>query len=304
MDKEVQNNLGYHYTSVESFIKMIDGIENNNIIFHASSIFSLNDPTEMKYGYEKIMKILPEIEEELGINDDTYKLSLLWEKDSQRAPQDWHTHHLTKMKNGFIHSFVLSYSRCRDNLQMWRMYGNDGKGVSLGLDLRFYSQKRQTEEEPFLDYTHIDLDKPHSIDVEYDKMTTQSTPYYLVKSEYKDYWKSVQSFTDEEDILSKQVNAVTMMMMVAAPFIKHGAYSYERESRIINLHENIHSIKFKNNNSSRVIPYIEVPIPVSSLKEVIVGPCSELNSSFINIKLLQKGIKNVEIVPSVVPYRN
>jgi hypothetical protein len=306
MEEQVLKNLGYHYTSVDSFMKMLDGVENGVFRFQASSIFSLNDPTEMIYGYKEIAKLIPQFEEELSIKDVRYKLSGIWGIDPQLSLEQWIKIHIKKMKENFHHSCIISYSRNRDNLQLWGIYGNNGKGVALGLDLRIYSiEKTPQNGVRMLDSTHIEFDIPHALDVEYDVIPPMSLPYCLVKAECLRYWKSVQGVTDKDKIIDKQIDALTQMMILAAPFVKHRVYEFEKESRIIQVHKNVDDIKFKPNVRGGLTPYIEVEIPTSYLKEVIIGPCCDFDliKKCIEIRLSQKGIGDVEITPSEVPYR-
>ena len=309
MDKQVKENLGYHYTSVEVLMALLDNYKNDTFKFHASSVFSLNDPTEMKYGYEKIIELLPQIEEELSIKDEKYKLSYFWKSDTMHTPDRWHQLHLDMMENTFQHPFILSYSRNRDTLPMWNMYGNKGAGVALGLDLRIYFCKRQLiGGKNIYDMTHFDLDKPHTIDVEYGRVPCLSTPYEIAKMFYDLYWKDVQNVTKNHKLAEIQLIAITQIMKVAAPFVKHQAYEFEKESRLIQFHNNINDIKTKFNSLGKLIPYIEVGIPKTCLKEIIIGPCCDSNivRKCIELKMLQKGInlQNIEITNSAVPYRN
>ena len=306
MDIQVRNNLCYHYTSVDSFMNILDGIENGKFKFHASSIFSLNDPTEMEYGYQEICKLLPIFEEELSIKDVKYKLSGIWSIDPQFSLTDWMNRHLKMMRDNFQHSCVISYSRNRDNLQLWGMYGNKGKGVALGLDVRnYYIERDSLNGQKMHDWTHMNSDIPHAVDVEYDTISPMSIPYLFAKWEYSQYWKSVQSVTDKDKIIDKQISVLTQMMMIVAPFVKNRVYSYEKESRIIQVHKTLEDIKFKKNSRDGVTPYIETEIPTSCLNEVIVGPCCDfdLMKKCIEIRLWQKGIEEVEINRSAVPYR-
>ena len=155
------------------------------------------------------------------------------------------------------------------------------------------------------DWTHMNSDIPHAVDVEYDTISPMSIPYLFAKWEYSQYWKSVQSVTDKDKIIDKQISVLTQMMMIVAPFVKNRVYSYEKESRIIQVHKTLEDIKFKKNSRDGVTPYIETEIPTSCLKEVIVGPCCDfdLMKKCIEIRLWQKGIEEVEINRSAVPYR-
>ena len=111
---------------------------------------------------------------------------------------------------------------------------------------------------------------------------------------------------DNGQIARLQMKTLTTMMMFAAPFVKNNAYADERESRIIKLHECTNNIQFKIKRNHTIVPYIEVDIPISNMREIILGPCCDFDmvKSCIEIKLRQKGIENmVDIVRSEIPYR-
>lgn len=81
MDKQVKNNLGYHYTSLSSFMAILKGVKDGNILFHASDVYYMNDPTEIEYGLNEISKCFADIENTLHLNFAEYQLSKLWDKD-------------------------------------------------------------------------------------------------------------------------------------------------------------------------------------------------------------------------------
>lgn len=306
MEEQVRKNLGYHYTSVDAFMKMLDGIEYGKFKFHAGSIVSLNDPTEMEYGYGEVMKVLPQIEQELSIDDVNYKLSQLWNQDLTYSCEEWHKVHFNTMKEYSQYPYVISCSRNRDYLQLWNMYGNNGKGIALGLDLRIYYTERSSQDGlRILDFTHLDFDSPHALDVEYGTMSLRGQLYLMVKGEYSRYLKIVQGTMDREEIARKQLKTLSQMMILVAPFVKHNAYEGERESRIIGVSQELTNIKFKQNAKGGLTPYIEVGIPTTYLKEVVVGPCCDYDEikKCIEIRFIQQGISEVEVIRSAIPYR-
>ena len=130
----------------------------------------------------------------------------------------------------------------------------------------------------------------------------------MAKTCYVKYWEGIQNKTENHKLAETQLNVITNMMKVAAPFVKHKAYEFEKESRLIQFHNNINDIKTKFNSLGKLIPYIEVGIPKTYLKEIIIGPCCDSNivRKCIELKMLQKGInlQNIEITNSAVPYRN
>lgn len=89
--------LLYHYTSLESLIKIFNPIQ-NVISLRFTEISHLNDPLEQKY----------------------YLHQLDYCEDDYKALNDQGSY------------YVFSLSAHQDNLEMWRMYANDATGVSIG----------------------------------------------------------------------------------------------------------------------------------------------------------------------------
>lgn len=304
MDHQIRDNLCYHYTSAASFLKIMDDVDDTNIKFHASGIFSLNDPSELKFGYKEIMNLLLEIEAELLVEKE-YQLSRLWDKDKSYTSEEWHTIHLNMMQNSFHYPFVISFSRNRESLPMWRMYGDNGKGIALGFDLRMYPLgDMDSEGNRTLDITHIKEGDIHSVDVEYGKASKFGYSYLAAKMHYYEYLKSVKGITDCNIIAKKQLDTISVIIMASAPYIKHDAYNDEKESRLVYYHSD-NNIKFKTNAAGNITPYIDVKIPKSCLREIILGPCCDYDymKSCVDLRMKQKGFNDNKITNSSIPYR-
>ena len=70
--------LMYHYTSLSTLQCLLDNISNNHeFIFHASSIYSMNDSQEFIHGYNVVLDWLKKYEEEQGIKEN--RLSEIWD---------------------------------------------------------------------------------------------------------------------------------------------------------------------------------------------------------------------------------
>lgn len=308
MEKEIRDNLGWHYTTIDYFLKMLDVVKDGNFQFHASSVFSMNDPSEFMYGSKKVMDFFPLLEDELKVEDE-YKLSKLYGDCNDYPGSYLLENQINLMNTSFQHPFSISYSKAIDSLPQWGMYGDNGHGISLGFDVRMYYIEKKTSEGLVHDYTHIDLSRPYSIDVLYnEKITNKDIVYYYIKYFYNLYLKRVK---EKKEILPKekiQIEELGKILFFSASFIKHHSYEYERESRIISMWKNYSDIHFKARDKGTLVPYIEIGIPVSSLREIMVGPCCKYSSIKPCIELLlhQKGFKKnaVEITQSNVPYRS
>ena len=129
-------------------------------------------------------------------------------------------------------------------------------------------------------------------------------------------------------IVAYRLNLIVTYFCVAS-FCKHHAYFEEKEWRIvlIPLPNNEFGPGFENKapipikfrkGVTGITPYIEVPLGLRSinspLRRIVVGPTPHMDQAIIALIMLleDKGIKikskqnpnGVEIVPSLIPYRN
>ena len=116
--------LLYHYTSLETFFKIFNTKE-KKITFWATNAYYMNDPKEIEYSFKLFIDSLEFFEKETNIKDN--KLSDFFKKT------DMHNE-LFKM---FGDPFLISFSESFDDLSMWRFYGKNGDGVSIGIDREY-----------------------------------------------------------------------------------------------------------------------------------------------------------------------
>lgn len=107
-ESETRPNVLFHYTSLESLLSILNGIDVQNEMLHlwATHIAYLNDMTEGE--------LLPSVLQQLGINRNT--IDILQGCDG--------------------YPFILSLSELNDDLYMWNSYAQQGKGVALGFDFK------------------------------------------------------------------------------------------------------------------------------------------------------------------------
>ena len=114
----------YHYTSLETFFKIFNTKE-EKITFWATNAYFMNDPKEIAYSFDIFIKSLQLYEEENDINEK--KLSIFFLN--------------TNFHNGLFEMtgtpFLISFSESCDDLSMWRFYGKNGNGVSIGIEKEY-----------------------------------------------------------------------------------------------------------------------------------------------------------------------
>ena len=269
--------LLYHYTSIETFYKMLDESLKYSkesgvlqLLIRATHCDFLNDQTEGKLFKQCLRRDLkayadkqkhPLAEEDLAIFDTLYEVN---------------------------DAFVISLSELGDSLDMWRAYGGNGKGVCLGFNL-----------------------SPTKPRVDDDGVGHMSETIDIVKCQYFH-----PSSTIEESLVAnvydRLINTKLDTIAKAGHLVdgfrygltyKHEAYESEKEYRLIKSKLPYDKdIKFYEGTLK---PYINYPIDIKRLKRVVVGPC--LNPDETKTKLTQilkyKGIYKVEVETSEIPYR-
>jgi hypothetical protein len=113
----------YQYTDAAG-LKGI--IENQEIWF--SSLFHLNDPSELRHGVECAVAEMREIRAIAVRDGDTFIQSVC----------DQIERLVTHDPRGDLGFFVASFSRAPDDLGQWRGYGDDGRGFAVGFAPRLF----------------------------------------------------------------------------------------------------------------------------------------------------------------------
>ncbi|MCH5308035.1 MAG: DUF2971 domain-containing protein [Prevotella sp.] len=287
-----------HYTTVEAFQEMLKNISLKDgepcLTFWASSIHAMNDPSEFVYGYKLLRdSILPAIEKELRIQSDSLKLSQLWKYRVKTGNSDeWDKQLVDSIYENHNSPFIISFSRKKDFLPMWTTYSNKGRGICLCFDNNKYAIK----------YGEVELLYGiHTKDASYDEVDKIISN--AIKGLYEGEYQRYKHISDKRQREQEMILSLARCAIVAAPYYKHEAYKYENESRWIQFKDDNTEVKYRCSKQGRLIPYIEIPIKLRSLEEVIVGPCADSDSVIRALKyqLRQYGIENIHA--STVPYR-
>lgn len=292
------NNLVYHYTSLEVLLKLLDNNKDGKIFFHASYILYMNDPEEFKYGMNKIINLLPQYENKYLVENKD-RLSHVWNNDELR------TAHFKMLKENFRLPFVICFCNNRDYLPQWGMYGNQGKGVSLGFDLQDYYQIKEIDGKKILCMTDIEDGKLRAIKVSYKHLSNRHFFMIAVGLYYQHYLDRIKNTEDKEMKWKIKWATLTNIAFYLFPLIKHKAYSYELESRIIYPFIRKEDVKFKINSANKLVPYVEVGIETERFRKIVIGPCCDFENTkiILETRLKQLGLEHVKILKSQIPFR-
>lgn len=288
----------YHYTSTEVLCKLLvhchQQDNKKSMMFWASSAYAMSDLTEMQNGYDFLRKFLNNYEENMPEKERL--CSYMTSSGDRVFSGNEKVFFLSKEKT----PFVVSFSMDRDSYQMWELYGDKGKGVCLVFDEDIIKEDQDLKNlkinyhavaymkgNPIKNETWLSLGKMLRNEVRRSHSITDLLPNEITKESFK------RLFLSE-------------ICPVVSAFIKTGQYSFENEYRILSIADSEgNNVHFRVGSHGHVIPYIDLPIPLSSLHKVIVGPnlASELSVSNLEHMLRANGSK-AEIDKSDFVYHN
>lgn len=241
-----------------------------------------NDPMECKLFFSGLQK---------AVNDYTEKHNIvLSTKDEQLLLEPWYG----------IGLYTVSFSEQEDDLTMWRGYGQNGDGISLGFDfsklppppLPHILGYESIDEVPELDTTILRI-KDSPLKCKYVKPQDNYIPKEAIS-------RTIDNLVSED----KEWSNIIQLGITGeyAPIYKYYKYSQEKEWRIVR-----HDIlpKYRILNEKTLIPYVELKISIDCLKKIVIGPCISSKENAMNVKkyLLTKLI-DIDVVESEIPYRN
>lgn len=294
--------LMYHYTSLSTLQCLLDNISNKHeFIFHASSIYSMNDSQEFIHGYNIVLDWFKKYEEEQGIKEN--RLSEIWDNYLENhTKEEFNSLFIEKLYKEEHIPYVIAFSQNGDSLPLWSMYGVDGKGVSLGFYENILRIKRNKR---IIDYK-IELESKIDVfDVMYqnapnlDELRTNA-----LERQYKQYLEEANK-NNREHLLRVQMKHLGIATIIVSPYIKHPAYAFEEEKRLAINKRDEDKVLYKINSKGNMISYIEIPIPKRNLQSITIGPCVDFVSTkrVLEQQLDRRGFKNVKIRQSEIPYR-
>lgn len=255
------NKTVYHYTTVEA---LFSGIVSNKrepgseICLWASNCEYMNDPDEIKTGIEFSEQFLTHLTgEETKISESS----------------------IENLKNG---AFILSLSRCPDELPMWNTYGNNAKGINLELDLTDYVAHKKGQYLAEMLYSYPDG-----------------------ASFLADKIKKLAEQDNVKELMDEMNNNVSIesLFIILSMIAKNEYYDYEQECRLTCIDPK--EIDYRC-SKGLIIPYTKVCLPKEKLKSITIGPCADykLTEKSLRTYLNAIGFEHVLIKQSSINYRS
>ncbi len=268
----------YHYTSVETLLKIIENSVGGKICFRATHAKYFNDPYEYNLAISLLKQSLFTYEKNNNIvkgKSSKFKFKIF-----------------TNLGLFFGDPFLLSLSENSDNLTMWRTYGADGKGVAIGIDSILLDEYSKDEK----------IKNTNLLQCKYDKRTILTG---LVR-----YWEFVYDhFNIKENGKGMNLSSFHFLFdLITFSFtFKRNEYKEEKEWRLCKNEISDSNTKFRESDGV-LIPYIEHLFDKKIIKKIVVGPCVNRKLTKESIEMFLKTRKfelaKNSIVISKVPYRN
>lgn len=275
----------YHYTSVDA---LLGGIIVKNkpepdkeICLWATNCRYMNDPEELNTGIQFANKILDSLFDKSMQNDCK-------QKENEERLKD--------------KTYITSFSSAVDCLPMWGMYGQNGHGLALGFDTSVLKMSL-----PLFKSVYTTEEKEKWLKEELSKLT------YVPDN----LWNQLEGENIFSTFFENSLNMLSVYILLWT-LSKNPAYAYEEEVRcmlIVNKEYNHKTkdpsiekkeiIKYRLKNNL-IVPYVELYLPKSALKEIWIGPTNDMERATRSLRayLDHMGFNDVEIKQSKVPYRD
>lgn len=272
-----QTDTVCHYTSVASFLGMLESCSKKYpyLTMRATHGLFMNDSSEFRYGAKFLEPIIDDIENEL--------MEPAEERIAGAIANNVLINIQSKLGDLLGVPFISSFTYAKENLPMWNMYAENGKGVMIVFD-----KNKVTTPEAF----HVncrycanceDIESHKDI---YKKIYIHTKKYFLEGTRKR----------------SEGIMLFTMgLSALLSPTIKHPAFKFEEEFRLAVYNKGQCMFREKR---GVVIPYINNPIPVEAIKAIYIGPNAdyELLRNSLEVLFANKGVK-FNIKKSDIPYR-
>ena len=237
LETQKEPDILYHYTTMGTLQSILNNVkEKGTLILRGTHVEYLNDETE----YVLACRLLTDMLKEYANTMDTADRKGIFKNMNAKMFDK-----IGSLLTG--KPYVTSLSENHDNLPMWNTYGDNGRGVTIGI-------------------------KKESI-VNFDASLVRCSYYeesfklYMnpfIKKLYKglSFTGNRYSYEDPDFYLG-----------ILYTLIKHFAYEYENEWRIVKCASN-GDVKYQERNGL-LKPYIEHTFEKDALKEIIIGPCAD-----------------------------
>lgn len=262
----------YQYMNMESLFAILEGYRKAKktttyglIPYRASCIYNVNDPREMKLGFDAIKKFLPDFENKQSNN---LYLSEVYEdtETENRCRERCNNQIVDGMIEAGIVPYTSSFSRKRDFLPMWSLYGGNFKGACLVFNLmKIIDSTNENMQFGFVSYEDDETEVDN------------------LESFFPQIYERVQNTYKTNMTIKDKIDELSSICSVFSPFFKSKDWAYESEFRIVChkhyeidfSHDYIKGLSWNPMPKKKVEPYAYYSIKANALKEIIIGPSAK-----------------------------
>ena len=286
----------FHYTSLNVLEKILS---NNELWF--STPLNMNDKNEYYHVLKAFKKIL--------LDERRFDFEIDQKDGHSIKLREYildNIEYLIEHADNNIFLFCFSEHKAEEQengkLSMWRGYGDDGKGVSLGIDTAFINREN---DQPFI-----------FAKIEY--MTEEKISNVLSEK-----IKISECFIRKNNVTNSKIlidlsHIMLRRLLVAALFIKHIGFLEEQEWRVVYIKEFDKQNKFiesitYNLNGNNLYNIFKLDLKNTKLKledivyKIILGPDTNQDLLFSGAKTMFKKIKKENLITKIqksnIPYR-
>ena len=248
---ESDDSLLWHYTGTQG----LEGIVSNRTIRLSHAGF-LNDPSELQYANSICDEMLAKLADQDDIAQEFVRGYQTYTKD-----------------NDFRVPFVASFCSERDNLDLWRLYGDDGRGFSLGF-------RMQELQEVIKRLPEVEVREIYVLRVLYDE-NEQKAHIGKVLNKFLGEFRKIYE-AGQSDVFNQYKELVyyslSLILYLSITSLKHPCYENEQENRLVlkgshNVDDNMRFLARRGYFK----PYIDLKIEEAKafpLDTVVVGPAT------------------------------
>lgn len=280
MPETENNNIAYHYCSLETFKSIIE-----NQCFWLCDVQKSNDSAELIYFYDRMIETLDKMIDPSEHDTPQYDKDAL--QQMKNALQN------TKFQTTPVYS--CSFSTYGDLLSQWRGYADDGFGVAIGVDFSVFSKLII----PFVDIRSV----------QYGDAIAHEACECMIKHTFS-------GADPSSNLETALLSLICQFVSLNHAFYKSLSFQEEKEQRIVLLEENKTPISYLPYLSERkyrithhqLASYHELrfgAIKDDLLCKIILGPKCQTKPDDIRMFLRDCGYQasNIDIVLSEATYR-
>jgi len=275
-------------------------IENQEIWF--SSLFQLNDPSELRHGADCAVKELRDLRAAALQEGDDF-IQTVCDQVERLVTHD------PRSDLGF---FVASFSRAPDDLGQWRGYGNDGRGFAIGFAPHLFHVNET-----------VDPTKPEQnifvAPVSYGNKATRTKQRQAIGMAFDIIVRTLgdpicqkvilQDNSQGDRFISEMCTHLLVPLLWNSVTTKHSAYANEKEVRLIVLgHLPMFTKIETRTRRDQLVPFIRSPMATQTkgnITRVVIGPAAGSTAEdSVNDLLRTSGIDPTNrVFRSKIPYR-